>query len=96
MEEKVDKEKEAKWIIDDMVSALRAQLKGYPRRVVEMPFLEDELRERKVRLIIKNENANLFTLVFVENNVVRVEVKTEEEFLHLLMDIIATKLGATM
>jgi len=91
------KEKEAKWIVDEMVFALKMRLEDSrahtPRRVVDLPFLEDELKRWGVRLIIKNESTSVFTLIVIENNTIKVLAKTEEEFLRLIMDMIAEKLG---
>jgi hypothetical protein len=91
-----EKAKEAEWVIDTLISEARRRFKEFPRYIVELPVLREEVKKRNIALIIKNENKRLFTLIFVEGDVIKVDVKTEEEFLHFLLDMIAEKLGATM
>jgi hypothetical protein len=91
-----EKVREAEWIIDSLVFEARRKFKEFPRSVVELPVLRDELRKRNIALIIKNEKSRLFTLVVVERNTLRIEVKTEEEFLRFLLDMISEKLGTDM
>jgi len=92
LEEMTSKEREEKWLIDEVVWLLRQHMKDFPRYVVDLPFLRDELKRWGVRLIIKNESTSVFTLVIVEDSTVKVMAKTEEEFLRLLMDMIAERL----
>ena len=92
LESIASKEKEEKWVMDEMIYWLREHAKEYPRQIVELPFLEEELRKWGVRLIIRNVRDSIYTVVVAENNVVKVLAKTEEEFLRLIMDMIAERL----
>jgi hypothetical protein len=91
-----EKVREAEWIIDALIFEARRKFKEFPRSVVELPVLRDELRKRNIALIIKNERNRLFTLVVVERNAIRIDVKTEEEFLRFLLDMISERLGTAM